>query len=98
VGCDGPRIRLQARRVARHRSLEPARAALAGALCDDLSVARVNASLIAAVGSPLRSPKCLNYELASLVAMDSVRSVLGRNNRVASLANAQDPEFVATIE
>jgi cysteinyl-tRNA synthetase len=30
--------------------------------------------------------------------MDSVLSVLGRNDRVVSLAPAQDPEFTATIE
>jgi cysteinyl-tRNA synthetase len=41
---------------------------------------------------------CLQRELASLLAMDSVLGVLGRNAVVAGAAPAEDPEFIARVE
>ena len=70
------------------------------ALCDDLNVARAIAALNEAVSakSDDHTSSCPQRELASLLAMDSVLGVLGRNAAVAGAAPAEDPEFVARVE
>ncbi len=70
------------------------------ALCDDLNVARAIAALNEACGAPLHdsAAACPHRELSSLLAMDSVLSVLGRNSPVAASASAEDPTFVARVE
>ena len=70
------------------------------ALCDDLNVARAIAALNEAVSakSDDHASSCPQRELASLLAMDSVLGVLGRNAAVAGAAPAEDPEFVARVE
>ena len=70
------------------------------ALCDDLNVSRAIAALNEAVGAPLEAhmTACPHRELASLLAMDSVLGVLGRNAPVAGAAPAQSPEFISAVE
>jgi len=68
------------------------------ALCDDLNVARAIAALNEAVATRDAAPACPHRELASMLAMDSVLGVLGRNLPVAGAAPAEDPEFVRRIE
>jgi cysteinyl-tRNA synthetase len=70
------------------------------ALCDDLNVARAIAALNEAVtvNSDDHASSCPQRELSSLLAMDSVFGVLGRNAAVAGAAPAEDPEFVARVE
>jgi cysteinyl-tRNA synthetase len=41
---------------------------------------------------------CPQRELASLLAMDSVLGVLGRNAVVAGAEPTEDPEFIARVE
>ena len=78
---------------------ELALAAFTDALCDDLNVAKAIAALNEAVGArPAHGAACPHRELASLLAMDSVLGVLGRNAPVAGAAPAEDPRFVAKIE
>lgn len=74
--------------------------AFTDSLCDDLNVARAIAALNEAVGSPAdaHAAACPSRELASLLAMDSVLGVLGRNAPVAGAAPAEDPAFVAQVE
>jgi cysteinyl-tRNA synthetase len=66
------------------------------ALCDDMNLARAIAALNEAVGSDATGA-CPHRELASLVAMDSVLGVLGRNAPVAA-ASADDPGFSSRVE
>lgn len=70
------------------------------ALCDDLNVARAIAALNEAVSAKPddHASSCAQRELASLLAMDGVLGVLGRNAAVAGAAPAEDPEFVARVE
>jgi cysteinyl-tRNA synthetase len=70
------------------------------ALCDDLNVSRAIAALNEAVGAlpEAHASACPRRELASLLAMDSVLGVLGRNAPVAGAAPAQSPEFIAAVE
>ncbi|MFO0961587.1 MAG: cysteine--tRNA ligase [Phycisphaerales bacterium] len=70
------------------------------ALCDDLNLARAIAAVNEAVGAPAPEHAAADAqrELASLLAMDSVLGVLGRNAPVAGAAPAEDPEFVARVE
>ena len=86
-----------------HRAPGPLERALAQfteALCDDLNVSRAIAALNEAVGAPpaAHTAACPQRELASLLAMDSVLGVLGRNTPVAGAAPAQSPEFIAAVE
>ncbi|MFO0783000.1 MAG: cysteine--tRNA ligase [Phycisphaerales bacterium] len=69
-------------------------------LCDDLNVARAVAALNEAVGAPAAVHEAADAarELASLLAMDSVLGVLGRNAPVAGAAPAEDPAFVAQVD
>jgi cysteinyl-tRNA synthetase len=80
--------------------LERGLAAFTEALCDDLNVARAIAALNEAVGAPAAEHAAADAlrELASLLAMDSVLGVLGRNAPVAGAAPAADPAFVARVE
>jgi cysteinyl-tRNA synthetase len=80
--------------------LERGLAAFTDALCDDLNVARAIAALNEACAAPAdaHSAACPHRELASLLAMDSVLGVLGRNAPVAGAAPAEDPAFVARVE
>jgi cysteinyl-tRNA synthetase len=66
------------------------------ALCDDMNLARAIAALNEAVGTDA-TVACPHRELASLVAMDSVLGVLGRNAPVAA-ASADDPGFSSRVE
>ena len=70
------------------------------ALCDDLNVARAIAALNEASAAPADavSAACPHRELTSLLAMDSVLGVLGRNAPVAGAAPTEDPAFVARVE
>jgi cysteinyl-tRNA synthetase len=70
------------------------------ALCDDLNVARAIAALNEASAAPADavSAACPHRELTSLLAMDSVLGVLGRNAPVADAAPTEDPAFVARVE
>jgi cysteinyl-tRNA synthetase len=68
------------------------------ALCDDLNLARAIAALNGAVAHRSYSAQCVHRELASLVAMDSVLSVLGRNAPVAGAVGGEDPSFVDAVE
>jgi cysteinyl-tRNA synthetase len=68
------------------------------ALCDDLNLARAIAALNGAVAHRSYSAQCVHRELASLVAMDSVLSVLGRNAPVAGAVGGEDPSFVGAVE
>jgi cysteinyl-tRNA synthetase len=79
---------------------ERALAAFTDALCDDLNVARAIAALNEAVAAKPADHEsaCPVRELASLLAMDSVLGVLGRNAPVAGAAPAEDPAFVAQVE
>jgi cysteinyl-tRNA synthetase len=83
---------------------ELALAAFTDALCDDLNVARAIAALNEAVGAKpaasasAASAPCPHRELSSLLAMDSVLGVLGRNAPVAGAAPAEDPAFVSAVE
>ncbi len=83
---------------------ELALAAFTDALCDDLNVARAIAVLNEAVGAKpaasasAASAPCPHRELSSLLAMDSVLGVLGRNAPVAGAAPAEDPAFVSAVE
>jgi cysteinyl-tRNA synthetase len=74
-------------------------AAFTDALCDDLNVARAIAALNEAVGAARGAgTHCPHRELSSLLAMDSVLSVLGRNAAVTGAAPAEDPAFVEQVE
>ena len=78
---------------------ELALAAFTDALRDDLNVAKAIAAVNEAVGArPAPGAACPHRELASLLAMDSVLGVLGRNAPVAGAAPAEDPRFVAKVE
>lgn len=79
---------------------ERALSAFTDALCDDLNVARAIAALNEPCGGPAdaAATACPHRELASLLAMDSVLGVLGRNAPVAGAAPAEDPAFVAKVE
>ena len=77
---------------------EVALAEFTESLRDDLNLARAIAALNAAVASRTAAGHCPHRELASLLAMDSVLSVLGRNAPVAGAAPAEDPAFVASVE
>ena len=70
------------------------------ALCDDLNVARAIAALNEACAAPVsqHDASCPHRELASLLAMDSVLGVLGRNTPVVGAAPAEDPAFVERVE
>jgi cysteinyl-tRNA synthetase len=86
-----------------HRATGPLERALAQfteALCDDLNVSRAIAALNEAVGAPpeAHTVACPQRELASLLAMDSVLGVLGRNTHVAGAAPAQSAEFISAVE
>ena len=80
--------------------LERALAQFTEALCDDLNVSRAIAALNEAVGAPpqAHASACPHRELASVLAMDSVLGVLGRNAPVAGAAPAQSPEFISAVE
>ncbi len=75
-------------------------ASFTDALCDDLNVARAIAAFNEACAAPAAAHHvaCPHRELASLLAMDSVLGVLGRNAPVAGAAPAEDPAFVARVE
>jgi cysteinyl-tRNA synthetase len=79
---------------------ELALAEFTDSLCDDLNVARAIAAINEAVGAPADAHSVADpqRELTSLLAMDSVLGVLGRNNPVADAAPAEDPAFVAKVE
>jgi cysteinyl-tRNA synthetase len=78
---------------------ERALAAFTDAVCDDLNLARAIAALNEAVGAKpeAHAASCPHRELASLLAMDSVLGVLGRNAPLANAAPAEDPAFVARV-
>lgn len=76
--------------------LETALADFTQALCDDLNVARSIAAINTAIG--VVAPACPHRELASLLAMDSVLAVLGRNDPVRGAVQSSDPVFVAKVE
>jgi cysteinyl-tRNA synthetase len=67
------------------------------AICDDLNVARAIAALNEAIAARDDAKACPHRELGSLLAMDSVLGVLGRNSPVAGAAPAEDPDFVHRI-
>ena len=67
------------------------------AICDDLNVARAIAALNEAIAARDDAKACPHRELGSLLAMDSVLGVLGRNSPVAGAAPAEDPDFVRRI-
>ncbi|MBL9141569.1 MAG: cysteine--tRNA ligase, partial [Phycisphaerae bacterium] len=75
-------------------------AAFTEGLCDDLNVARAIAALNEAVGASASDHAASDpaRELASMLAMDSVLGVLGRNAAVEGAAPAEDPAFVAQVE
>jgi len=79
---------------------ERALAACTGALCDDLNVARAVAALNEACAAPAdtRGTSCPQRELASLLSIDSVLGVFGRNTIVAGAAAPEDPAFIAKVE
>jgi cysteinyl-tRNA synthetase len=81
-------------------SFERGLAGFTDALCDDLNVARAVAILNEACGADTEESgvACPHRELASLLAMDSVLGVLGRNSRIAGAMAADCPEFAARIE
>jgi len=68
------------------------------ALCDDLNVARAVAALNAAVAARPAADSCPQRELASLLAVDSVLAVLGRNAPIRGAAPADDPSLAAAVE
>jgi cysteinyl-tRNA synthetase len=68
------------------------------AICDDLNVARAIAALNEAIAARDDAKACPHRELGSLLAMDSVLGVLGRNSPVAGAAPAEDPDFVRRVE
>ncbi len=74
--------------------------AFTAAVCDDLNVARAIASLNEACGAAASAHgrACPHRELASLLAMDSVLGVLGRNAPVPGAVAAEDPAFVARVD
>ena len=78
---------------------ERALAAFTDAVCDDLNLARAIAALNEAVGAKPEgnAASCPHRELASLLAMDSVLGVLGRNAPLADAAPAEDPAFVGRV-
>jgi cysteinyl-tRNA synthetase len=84
----------------KHGPFELALVEFTTALCDDLNVARAIASLNAAVNAKpdSLSTSCPQRELSSLLAMDSVLDVLGRNAVVSYVAPTADPDFVARVE
>jgi cysteinyl-tRNA synthetase len=67
------------------------------ALCDDLNLARAIAALNEACGAKDGADACPHRELASLLAMDGVLGVLGRNVPVGGGAG-EDPAFAAEVE
>jgi len=67
------------------------------AICDDLNVARAIAALNEAIAARDDAKSCPHRERGSLLAMDSVLGVLGRNSPVAGAAPAEDPDFVRRI-
>jgi cysteinyl-tRNA synthetase len=75
-------------------------AAFTDSLADDLNVARAIAALNEAcgAGTQARTCSCPHRELSSLLAMDSVLGVLGRNAPVKGALAAEDPAFVARVE
>ena len=78
---------------------ERALAAFTDAVCDDLNLARAIAALNEAVGArpEAHAASCPHRELASLLAMDSVLGVLGRNAPLADAVPAEDPAFVVRV-
>jgi len=80
--------------------LERALAAFTEALCDDLNLARAIAAMNegCSASPDARSAACPHREIASLLSMDSVLGVLGRNAPVAGAAAAEDPAFIAKVE
>lgn len=68
------------------------------ALCDDLNVARAIAAINSAAVARPAAGACPHRELSSLLAMDSVLAVLGRNSPVADAAPADDPAFLAAVD
>ena len=70
--------------------------AFTDALCDDLNIARAIAAVNEAVGTD-GADSCPHRELASLLAMDSVLGVLGRNTAIPS-AGAGDAAFESRVE
>jgi cysteinyl-tRNA synthetase len=79
---------------------ERALAEFTEALCDDVNVARGLGALNEAVGAAAEEHAAADAtrELASLLAMDSVLGVLGRNAPVSGATAAEDPEFVAKVD
>jgi len=79
---------------------ERALASCTAALCDDLNVARAIAALNEACAAPAdsRATSCPQRELASLLSIDSVLGVFGRNTIVAGAAAPEDPAFIEQVE
>ncbi len=79
---------------------ELALAEFTASLCDDLNVARAIAAMNEAIGAAPEAHAAADAhrELSSLLAMDSVLGVLGRNAPVAGAAPAEDPAFLAQVE
>jgi cysteinyl-tRNA synthetase len=71
--------------------IERGLSAFTEALCDDLNVARAVASLNESIGAGADAV-CPHRELSSLLAMDSVLGVLGRNAPVSRVAADADLE------
>jgi cysteinyl-tRNA synthetase len=67
-------------------------------LCDDLNVARAIAAVNTAAGSGAGEQTCPHRELSSLLAIDSVVAVLGRNQTVAEDRGTGDLEFAAKVD
>jgi cysteinyl-tRNA synthetase len=66
-------------------------------LCSDLNVSRAIAALNAASGA-VSTDACPRRELESLLAMDSVLGVLGRNLPVCAQSSAKEAEFTGRVE
>jgi len=79
---------------------ERALAACTAALCDDLNVARAIAALNEACAVPADAlgNSCPQRELSSLLSIDSVLGVMGRNAPVAGAAAPDDPAFIERVE
>jgi cysteinyl-tRNA synthetase len=78
---------------------ERALGAFVAALCDDLNVARAVAAVNEACASARRSTSsCPHRELCSMLSMDSVLAILGRNKQVRSQGPSADPVFVRQVE
>jgi cysteinyl-tRNA synthetase len=66
-------------------------------MCNDLNVSRAIAALNAASGA-LSADACPRRELESLLAMDSVLGVLGRNLPVSARPSPTETEFAGRVE